>query len=63
MIRSPPKIPEVTLPEDVVLGVACALRIEINGALAFLHDIAAGKDVKKFIVVSLSLSCCTFSCL
>lgn len=48
---SPPKIPEFRLPEDIVLGVAGALRIEINGALAFLRDIAAGKDVKKFIVV------------
>ncbi|KAL1824071.1 hypothetical protein ACET3Z_010849 [Daucus carota] len=49
--RSPPTIPEVRLPEDVALGVASALRIEINGALAFLHGIAAGKDVKKFVIV------------
>ncbi|KAK1399483.1 Reticulon-like protein [Heracleum sosnowskyi] len=65
--KSPPKIPEVRLPEDVVLSVAGALRIEINGVLAFLHDIAAGKDVKKFIVVIAGLwlfsiigSCCDF---
>ncbi|KAL8148350.1 hypothetical protein AgCh_005647 [Apium graveolens] len=65
--KSPPRIPEVRFPEDVVLGVAGALRIEINGALAVLHDIAAGKDVKKFIVVIAGLwlfsvigSCCSF---
>ncbi|XP_074359239.1 reticulon-like protein B3 [Apium graveolens] len=60
--KSPPRIPEVRFPEDVVLGVAGALRIEINGALAVLHDIAAGKDVKKFIVVSFSVVA-PFSCL
>lgn len=63
MTRSPPTIPEVRLPEDVALGVASALRIEINGALAFLHGIAAGKDVKKFVIVSLCLPFALFSCL
>jgi len=49
--KSPPKFPEVILPEDIVLGVAGALRIEINRALAILRDIAAGKDLKKFLAV------------
>lgn len=49
--KSPPKFPEVILPEDIVLGVADALRIEINRALAILRDIAAGKDLKKFLAV------------
>ncbi|KAK1392276.1 Reticulon-like protein B2 [Heracleum sosnowskyi] len=49
--KSPPKYPEVFLPEDVVLGVAGALRIEINRAFAILRDVAAGKDLKKFLMV------------
>lgn len=53
VIRSPPNFPEVILPEDIVLGVAAALRIEINRALAILRDIAAGKDLKKFLAVCL----------
>ncbi|GKD24341.1 reticulon-like protein B2, partial [Tanacetum coccineum] len=31
--KSPPKFPEVALPEDIVLGVANALRVEVNKAL------------------------------
>lgn len=50
-IRAPPKIPEVIIPEDVVLGVASALGIELNSALAILRDIACGRDLKKFLAV------------
>nr|GLL28199.1 reticulon-like protein B3 [Ipomoea trifida] len=49
--KSPLHIPEVCIPEDIVLGVASALRIEINSALANLRDIACGKDLKKFLGV------------
>lgn len=49
--KSPPKFPEVTLPEDIVLGVASALRAEINKALEILRNIALGKDLKKFLGV------------
>ncbi|XP_074381102.1 reticulon-like protein B2 [Apium graveolens] len=49
--KSPPKYPEVFLPEDVVLGVAGALRIEINRAFEILRDVATGKDLKKFLIV------------
>ncbi|XP_059304709.1 reticulon-like protein B2 [Lycium ferocissimum] len=49
--KSPPQIPEVILPEDIVLGVAAALRIEINRALEILRDIASGKELKKFLAV------------
>nr|XP_043614486.1 reticulon-like protein B5 [Erigeron canadensis] len=49
--KSPPKFPDVALPEDVVLGVANALRIEINQALVILKSIASGKDLKKFLAV------------
>ena len=54
--RSPPRIPEVHLPEEPFLQVASALRIEINRALGMLRDIAAGRDLKKFLgVCSLTL--------
>ncbi|GKC93763.1 reticulon-like protein B2 [Tanacetum coccineum] len=49
--KSPPKFPEVTLPEDIVLGVANALRVEVNKALEVLRCIASGKDLKKFLAV------------
>ncbi|KAF2315550.1 hypothetical protein GH714_040057 [Hevea brasiliensis] len=50
--------PQARTAADVLLwrnkktsAVASALRIEINRALAVLHDIAAGRDVKKFLTV------------
>ncbi|KAJ0700654.1 hypothetical protein HanOQP8_Chr10g0370581 [Helianthus annuus] len=43
--------PEVALPEDIVLGVASAIRTEINTSLAILRNIASGKDLKKFLAV------------
>lgn len=49
--KSPLHIPEVAIPEKIVLDVASALRIEINGALAKLRDIASGKDLKMFLGV------------
>ncbi|KAL3650528.1 Reticulon-like protein B2 [Castilleja foliolosa] len=49
--KSPPKIPNVIIPEDIVLAVASSLRIEINRALSTLRDIASGKDLKKFLAV------------
>ncbi|KAL2556121.1 Reticulon-like protein B3 [Forsythia ovata] len=65
--KAPPKIPEVIVPEDIVLGVASALRIELNRALAILRDIACGRDLKKFLAVVAGLwvlsvvgSCCNF---
>ncbi|RAL51435.1 hypothetical protein DM860_010937 [Cuscuta australis] len=65
--KSPLHIPEVKIPEKIVLDVASALRIEINGALASLRDIASGKDLKKFLGVigglfglSILGSCCNF---
>ncbi|XP_073032695.1 reticulon-like protein B2 [Primulina eburnea] len=65
--KSPQRIPEVEIPEDLVLKLASALRIEINQAGAFLRDIALGKDLKMFLcvmaglwVLSLVGSCCDF---
>ncbi|KAL3572063.1 hypothetical protein D5086_025967 [Populus alba] len=49
--RSPPRIPQVHLPEEPILQVASALCVEINGAFMVLRSIAAGKDLKKFLIV------------
>ncbi|XP_076920094.1 reticulon-like protein B2 [Bidens hawaiensis] len=49
--KSPPKIPEVSIPEKPVLEIVSSLRIEINRGLAAIHDIASGKDLKKFLSV------------
>uniref|UniRef100_M1CAI7 24 kDa seed maturation protein n=1 Tax=Solanum tuberosum TaxID=4113 RepID=M1CAI7_SOLTU len=43
--------PDVILPEDIVLGVAAALRTEINKALESFLDIASGKELTKFLAV------------
>ncbi|KAL3521585.1 hypothetical protein ACH5RR_019734 [Cinchona calisaya] len=65
--KSTPQFPEVILPEDIVLGVASALRIEINRAFAVLREIASGRDLKKFLAVIAGLwvfsvlgGCCNF---
>ncbi|CAI9092329.1 OLC1v1027531C1 [Oldenlandia corymbosa var. corymbosa] len=65
--KAPPQFPEVILPEDIVLGVASAFRIEINRALAILREIASGRELKKFLAViavlwifSILGSCCNF---
>ncbi|KDP25363.1 hypothetical protein JCGZ_20519 [Jatropha curcas] len=49
--KSPPRIPEVYIPEEPVLQVADALRSEINWGFAVLRDIASGRDLKKFLSV------------
>ncbi|CAK7324828.1 unnamed protein product [Dovyalis caffra] len=65
--KSPPKIPEVVLPEKCVREVASELRIEINRGLVVLRAIATGRDLKQFLaviailwVLSLVGSCCNF---
>ncbi|KAL9310583.1 Reticulon-like protein B3 [Arabidopsis thaliana] len=49
--KSPPHIPEVHIPVDVVLQLASGLRIEINRGFTVLRDIASGRDLKKFLLV------------
>ncbi|KAK4400910.1 Reticulon-like protein B2 [Sesamum angolense] len=49
--KSPPRIPEVSIPEEPALKFASALRIEINHGFAVLRDIASGRDLKKFLSV------------
>ncbi|CAL9007360.1 unnamed protein product [Prunus brigantina] len=49
--KTPPRIPEVHLPEEPFLQVASELRLQINWAFAVLHDIASGRELKKFLIV------------
>jgi len=65
--KSSPHIPEVHIPEEPVLEIASALRIEINRAFSILREIASGKDLKMFLCVIAGLwilsivgSCCSF---
>ncbi|KAK9743058.1 hypothetical protein RND81_03G214200 [Saponaria officinalis] len=51
--KSPPHIPEISLPEQPFLQAAAALRFELNRAFALLHDIFIRKDLKKFLAVRL----------
>ena len=44
-------MPNLEISEKVANGLALALREEINKALAIAHDIALGKDLKKFLKV------------
>ncbi|KAG1371453.1 reticulon-like protein B1 [Cocos nucifera] len=49
--RSPPKFPEVILPEDMFLSIAHAVRYQINEAFATFIYVASGKDLKQFVMV------------
>jgi len=65
--KSPPRVPEVIIPEDLVVNIALSTRYEINRAFANLRQIALGRDIKKFLMVIAGLwlfsvlgSCCNF---
>ncbi|CAG7884203.1 hypothetical protein BRARA_K00705 [Brassica rapa] len=47
--KSPPKIPEVHIPEEPILQLASGLRVEINRGFSSLREIASGRDLKKFL--------------
>ncbi|KAJ4734028.1 Reticulon-like protein [Rhynchospora pubera] len=49
--RSPPKIPEVHIPEEQARHAALAFRNDINRVLSLLRDVALGRDLKKFLMV------------
>ncbi|XP_030530359.1 reticulon-like protein B1 [Rhodamnia argentea] len=49
--KTPPRIPDVSIPEEPVLQFASAVRLEMNRAFAVLRDIASGRDLKKFLLV------------
>ena len=59
--RSPPRVPEVIIPEDLVVNIALSTRYEINRAFANLRQIALGRDIKKFLMVSLLCHCLCWS--
>uniref|UniRef100_A0A0A9HIJ2 Reticulon-like protein n=1 Tax=Arundo donax TaxID=35708 RepID=A0A0A9HIJ2_ARUDO len=65
--KSPPRIPEVIISEDLVVNIALSTRYEINRAFANLRQIALGRDIKKFLMVIAGLwllsvlgGCCNF---
>ncbi|MQL82902.1 hypothetical protein Taro_015385 [Colocasia esculenta] len=65
--KSSPRIPEVQIPEDLVVNIARSLSYEINHALTVLRDVALGRDIRKFLaviaglwVLSLLGNCCNF---
>ncbi|CAL2228696.1 unnamed protein product [Prunus armeniaca] len=49
--KSPPRIPQVKIPEKPVLQIASAITIEINRAFVILREIASGKDLKQFLFI------------
>ncbi|KAL8138476.1 hypothetical protein V2J09_004477 [Rumex salicifolius] len=49
--KSPPCIPEVNLPQQAILDFASAVSYELNRGLHLLHEIALGRELKKFLVV------------
>lgn len=53
--RSPPHIPEIAIPEDAVHNLASELRFEVNRVFAVLHEVATGRDLKKYLLVVASL--------
>ncbi|CAM8981494.1 unnamed protein product [Rhodiola kirilowii] len=49
--KSPPPIPEYQINEEHFHQVISALRSDLNRGLALLHEIACGREVKKFLGV------------
>lgn len=65
--KSPPRIPEISLPQEPILQFASAVTYELNRGLHLLHEVALGREVKKFLAVIAGLwlfsilgSCCNF---
>ncbi|KAI4376132.1 hypothetical protein MLD38_013923 [Melastoma candidum] len=53
--KKPPHIPEVSIPEQPILELISAVRFEINRSIAFLREVASGRDLKKFLLVIVGL--------
>ncbi|KAE8708025.1 Reticulon-like protein B3 [Hibiscus syriacus] len=49
--KTPPRIPEVYLPEEPFVQVVSALTTELNRVLKLLRDIASGSNRKEFLMV------------
>ncbi|CAN1158511.1 Reticulon-like protein B3 [Linum perenne] len=65
--KSPPKIPEVVIPEKCILEIASVLRVQFNHGVTVIRELASGRDIKKFLIVIAGLwfisiigSCCSF---
>jgi hypothetical protein len=60
LVRQPPQVPKLEIPEEIATTVAKSLTVEINRVLAVFQEITVGNDTKRFlrvtIVSSLSLS-------
>ncbi|XP_009356580.2 reticulon-like protein B8 isoform X1 [Pyrus x bretschneideri] len=52
---SPSKVPRLVLPEDLFVNIAVSIGAEINQGLAFVQDVAYGRNVKQFLMVVGSL--------
>ncbi|KAJ6361106.1 hypothetical protein OIU77_005021 [Salix suchowensis] len=48
---SPPKLPDVTLPDELFVSFLLLLRSIINRAFTPFQEVASGKDLKKFLKV------------
>ncbi|KAF5203742.1 Reticulon-like protein b5, partial [Thalictrum thalictroides] len=46
---SPPKFPEIVLPEDLFVNIALSLKYEVNRAFTNFREVASGKDLMKFL--------------
>ncbi|KAL9254408.1 Reticulon-like protein [Drosera capensis] len=53
--KSPPRIPVIELPSKPLLELASTVTVEINRGLALLREIALGRNLKKFLIVIVSL--------
>jgi len=49
--KQPVRIPQISFSEKVFQDVASALRFEINRLFTVIHDVASGRDLKKFLMV------------
>ncbi|CAN1264308.1 Reticulon-like protein B5 [Linum perenne] len=49
--KSPPKIPEVVIPEKCILEIASVLRVQFNHGVTVIRELASGRDIKKFLIV------------
>ncbi|KAJ8751352.1 hypothetical protein K2173_016546 [Erythroxylum novogranatense] len=52
---SPPELPEITVPEQLLVTILLVLRDHTNQALATLRGAVYGQDLKMFLLVILSL--------
>jgi hypothetical protein len=49
--KSPPRIPEVNISEELIVNIALSIRYEFNRGLRSLREIATGHSLQKFLIV------------